>query len=180
MTKSDSIEIFFSKLDKQKRNDFDCGVGPLNNYLRMSAGQEGRKSVSVTYVMCLGERVIGYYTLSSNSVDFSELPTEKVKKLPRYPKLPVTLLGRLAIDLNYRGKGYGTLLLAHALKKAVTASADVASYAVIVDAKDIAAEKFYLSFGFIPYEETRKLFLPMETILHGSKTHEDTARTAKL
>jgi GNAT superfamily N-acetyltransferase len=167
MKKPISIEISFSKLGKQFRGNFDCGVDPLNNYLKMSAGQEGKKSVSVTYIMCIGDELIGYYTLSSNSIDLSQLPTEKAKKLPKYPKVPVTLLGRLAVDCRYQGKGYGTLLLAHALKKAATASTEIASYAVIVDAKGISAEKFYISFGFIPYEETRKLFLPMETIIRG-------------
>ena len=167
MTKAGSIEISFSKLGKQYRDEFDCGIEPLNNFLKMSAGQEGKKSVSVTYVMCIGERVIGYYTLSANSIDLSDLPAEKSRKLPKYPKVPVTLLGRLAIDFKYQGKGYGALLLAHALRKAATASTEVASYAVIVDAKDISAEEFYRSFGFISYEETRKLFLPMETIIRG-------------
>ncbi len=178
MSEKGSIEISFGKLHNQNRYDFDCGVEPLNNYLKMSAGQEGRKSVSITYVMCLGDRVIGYYTLSSNSIDFSEVPSEKAKKLPKYPKLPVTLLGRLAIDSRYQGKGYGALLLAHALKKSAQAAAEVASYAVIVDAKDIIAEKFYLSFGFIPYEETRKLFLPMETIRKGIKISVKSEKTS--
>jgi GNAT superfamily N-acetyltransferase len=80
------------------------------------------------------ETIAGYYTLSSTSVQLSELPAQIVRKLPRYPLVPATLLGRLAVDRRQQGKGYGRFLLADALYRA--SRSEVASFAVIVDAND--------------------------------------------
>lgn len=162
---NDTLEITFSKLVKQTRSGFDCGSDVLNNYFRISAGQEIKKSISITYVMAIGDKVIGYYTLSNNSIDLSDLPDSLSNKIPKYPKIPVTLIGRLAIDKTYQGKGYGTLLLANALEKCVSSASEIGSFAVIVDAKDSKAEDFYKKYGFISFEERRKLYLPMTTII---------------
>ncbi len=107
--------------------------------------------------------VAGYYTLSSTGVHLGELPTEIVRKLPRYPLVPATLLGRLAVDRRQQGKGYGRFLLADALHRA--ARSEVASFAVIVDAKDEGARRFYEreSFFALP-DQPMKLFRPMVDI----------------
>ena len=75
----------------------------------------------------------------------SELPDTLAKKLPRYPHLPVTLLGRLAVDQGMKGKGMGEYLLLDALRRCLEAAGNIAAMAVLVDAKDDAAEAFYLS-----------------------------------
>ncbi len=109
------------------------------------------------------ETIVGYYTLSSTSVQLGELPEQTVRKLPRYPLVPATLLGRLAVDRRHQGKGYGRFLLADALHRAVRS--EIASFAVIVDAKDDNARKFYERESFLPFrEQPMKLFRPTADI----------------
>ncbi len=96
-----------------------------------------------------------------------DLPPELIKQLnlPRYKRIGASLLGRLARDLSYRGKGVGELLLVDALKRSLVMSRQIASAAVIVDAKDEKVQRFYRDFGFIPFPESQKrLFLAMATI----------------
>ena len=84
-------------------------------------------------------------------------------KLPRYDKIPATLLGRLARSVAFRGQGLGELLLLHALRSALAQSRHIAS--VVVDAIDENAEKFYLGYGFIALPDNPgRLALPMTTI----------------
>jgi predicted GNAT family N-acyltransferase len=124
--------------------------------------------VAVAYVLVSADnRIAGYYTLSSDNIRVDDIPAELVKrlKLPRYPVIGATLIGRLARDLAFRGQGIGDLLLADALKRALGMSKNIASAAVVVDAKDEKAHCFYSEFGFLAFPETAKrLFMPMETI----------------
>jgi predicted GNAT family N-acyltransferase len=117
--------------------------------------------------MSADNRIAGYYTLSSTNIRMDDLPSELVKKLrlPRYPVFGATLIGRLARDLSFRGQGVGDLLLADAVKVALVMSEKIASFAVVVDAKDDNAARFYAGFGFTPLPETPlRLSLPMQTI----------------
>jgi predicted GNAT family N-acyltransferase len=112
-------------------------------------------------------RLVGYYTLTQDSIDAEDIPTELIRQLnlPRYDRIGATLLGRLARDLTCKGQGLGELLLLDALKRALAMSRDIASAAVVVDAKDNKAHKFYQGFGFISFPNSKKrLFLPMVTI----------------
>jgi GNAT superfamily N-acetyltransferase len=96
-------------------------------------------------------------------VQLGELPDKTVRKLPRYPLVPATLLGRLAVDRRQQGKGYGRFLLADALYRAVRS--EIASFAVIVDAKDENARRFYERESFLPFpDQPMKLFRPMADI----------------
>lgn len=92
--------------------------------------------------MSPGNAVLGYYTLSALSVDVGAWPEDVARKLPKYPFVPATLLGRLAVDRGLRGKGAGEHLLMDALRRALAASRQVASVAVVVDAKDDDAMSF--------------------------------------
>ncbi len=120
------------------------------------------------YVLLAENRIAGYYTLSADNIDARDLPEGMVAQLnlPRYPYIGATLIGRLARDLAYKGHGVGELLLVDALKKSLAMSRDIASAAVVVDAKDEKAHRFYLDFGFIPFPDSQKkrLFLPMATV----------------
>jgi GNAT superfamily N-acetyltransferase len=110
-------------------------------------------------------RLAGYYTLSAFSVVGEALPNAIRKKLPRYGQIPCTLLGRLAVDREYRSRGVGGHLLVDALNRALLQSAEIASWAVIVDASDEAAQQFYARYGFNPLPDApRRLFMPMATI----------------
>jgi GNAT superfamily N-acetyltransferase len=149
------------------RKGFSCGVEPLDRYLKQQAGQDAKKRVAAPFVLCEGKTntVLGYYTLSAVGVDVGAWPVEVARKLPRYPIIPATLLGRLAVDKSLRGKGMGEYLLMNALHRALVTSREVASVAVIVDAKDDAGVTFYQKYEFIPFaDQPRKLFLPMGTI----------------
>jgi len=96
-------------------------------------------------------------------VNLGELPEEAVRKLPRYPLVPATLLGRLAVDRRHQGKGYGRYLLADALFRAVRS--EIASFAVIVDAKDDNARRFYERESFLPFpDRLMRLFRPMADV----------------
>ena len=155
------IEALSSSHD---RRAFSCGVERLDRYLRAQAGQEARKNIAATFVL-LGseEEVLGFYTLSATSVALGELPADVAKRLPKYPLVPATLLGRLAVDQRSRGKGLGRFMLADALFRAVRS--EIASFAVVVDAKDEAAREFYRREGFLPLpDRPLKLFLPMASV----------------
>lgn len=130
------------------RNAFSCGVPNLDRYLREQAGQDARRRVAAPFVASNdGVRVLGFYTLSATSIQLTEVPQELAKRLPRYPRLPATLLGRLATDLSARGVGLGRFLLVDAMVRAVRS--EIASFAFIVDAKDEAAAGFYEQESFI-------------------------------
>ncbi len=149
------------------RSAFSCGVEPLDRYLREQARQDARKRVAAPFVLCEGtsNAVLGYYTLSALSVDVGAWPEEIAKKLPKYPLVLATLLGRLAVDVRLRAKGAGEHLLMDALRRALEASREVASAAVVVDAKDDSAVSFYRRYGFIGFaDQPRRLFLPMAVI----------------
>lgn len=143
------------------RSGFASGVEPLDKYFWTQAGQDARKNIAAPFVLVLPDGTIaGYYTLSSTSVQLGELPEQTARKMPRYPLVPATLLGRLAVDRRQQGKGYGRFLLADALYRA--ARSDIASFAVIVDAKDDGASRFYERESFLPFpDQPMKLFRPM-------------------
>ncbi len=109
------------------------------------------------------DAIAGYYTLSSTALGLGELPEKLSRKLPRYPLVPATLLGRLAVDRRHQGKGYGRFLLADALHRALRS--EIASFAVVVDAKDDDAKRFYERESFLPFpDQPTKLFRPMADI----------------
>lgn len=147
-----------------ERNSFRCGVGPLDRYLKLQAGQDAKKNIAAAFVLIAPDSSIaGYYTLSSSALGLSQLPAETVRKLPRYPLVPATLLGRLAVDQRHQGKGYGRFILADALFRA--ARSEIASFAVIVDAKDDTARRFYERESFLPFpDQPMRLFRPMADI----------------
>ncbi|SMF34913.1 Acetyltransferase (GNAT) family protein [Azospirillum oryzae] len=146
------------------RSGFESGVEPLDRYFRVQAGQDARKNMAAPFVLVLLDGTIaGYYTLSSTSVQLGELPEQTVRKLPRYPLMPATLLGRLAVDRRQQRKGHGRFLLANALYRA--AQSEIASFAVIVNAKDDNARRFYERESFLPFpDQPMKLFRPMADI----------------
>ena len=147
------------------RDDFSCGVESLDAYLHSRARQDRERYTAAVFVLAEGPRVIGDYTLSSYTINPGELPVELVRKLPRYPNLPATLLGRLAVDARYHRQGFGEELLLDALKRSLDSTSEVGSLAVVVEAENETAVEFYRSYGFIQFpNHPDKLFLPMQTI----------------
>lgn len=147
--------------DSHDRRSFDCGVEPLDRYFHNQAGQDHRRHIAACFVLPDTERsrIAGYYTLSSFSIMGDALPDALQKKLPKYGQIPCTLLGRLAVDREYQAAGLGKHLLVDALKRALDHSAEIASWAVIVDAKN-EAEAFFIA---LP-SASQRFFLPMPTI----------------
>jgi predicted GNAT family N-acyltransferase len=148
------------------RAAFSCGVAALDNYLQKQAGQDVKKHAAVAFVMTAdGRTIAGYYTLSQYSIRLDDVPEEVAKKLPKYPNVPATLLGRLAVSKAFQGQKLGMLLLMDALYRCLNGSRELASAGVIVDAKDAAAVDFYKKFGFLQLPSVEKrLFLPIGTI----------------
>ncbi|MEJ0051281.1 MAG: GNAT family N-acetyltransferase [Methylovirgula sp.] len=146
------------------RSGFESGVEPLDRYFRAQAGQDARKNLAAPFVLVLPDGAIGgYYTLSATGVALADLPAQITRKLPRYPLIPATLLGRLAVDRRHQGNGYGRFLLADALFRSV--QSEIASFAVIVDAKDENARRFYERESFLPFpDQPMKLFRPTADI----------------
>lgn len=144
------------------RNGFDCGVPELDDYLKRLAEQHRRKGVSTPFVLLdtgAPTEILGYYCLSAAQVDATKLRESDRKKLPRYP-VPCFRLGRLAVRKDRRGQGLGKLLLACAVDRCLKARDDVAAYALIVDAKDENARRFYERYGFTAFaDEPMALYL---------------------
>lgn len=162
------MELVITPLGKRHdRKNFDCGEASLDLYLHRYANQDIRRRFNRVFVASPpGEpqRVIGYYSLSAGSLAAADLPQKLRHRLPRYP-VPVALLGRLAVDMSYQGRGLGAVLIADALQRIALASQMMAVYAVVVDALNESVAKFYRQFGFIQLpSQPLKLFLPMDTV----------------
>ena len=153
-------------LDKSHdRDSFDCGVEPLNAYLKKYALQNQKKDAARTYVVTNEEnRIVGYYTLVFGSVSQAETTSEVSSGLGKYP-IPIILLARLAIETSEKGKGLGKALVRDDLLRAIRASEIAGLRAVLVHAKDEAAKNFYQKLGFksAPHNEFH-LFMKMSDI----------------
>lgn len=152
---------------RHDRSAFTCGSEALDRYLKQQARQDADKRVAAPFVLVTppDANVLGYYTLSASTVQVDAIPEDQARKLPRYPLLPVTLLGRLAVDQTLKGKGAGSFLLMDALYRSLASASQIAAMAVVVEAKDDQAAAFYRHFNFIPLQpDPHRLFLPMKTI----------------
>lgn len=154
------------------RGAFDCGVEPLNVFLRTAARQHREKGLSNTFVLLdehAQQSILGFFTLSFLEVDVSGLPREYARHLPQSSRLPAAKLARLAVDRQHQGKGLGAIMLADAVKRIVsTVSAAGSIVGFFVDAKDEHIKNFYLRFGFIPlHDASLSLYLPLATLING-------------
>lgn len=121
-------------LADQPRGSFSCGIPALDIYLREQAGQDARWKVAAPLVLLDQTGIIaGYYTLSAFAISPSDLSDDIARKPPRYPLLPATLLGPLAISHNYQGLRLGQMLLMDALQRSWR-NAKVASIGVVAEA----------------------------------------------
>ena len=145
------------------RDEFACGVPALDGYFARQATQDVRRRASACYVAVAvhSGKVAGYYTLAAGGVPLTDLSEELARKLPRYPSVPVAKMGRLAVDQAFQGQKLGGALLADAALRALRS--EVAVYALVVDAKDDAAEAFYSHHGFQRFgTKPRQLFVPLK------------------
>jgi GNAT superfamily N-acetyltransferase len=150
-----------AKLDpSHDRSKFDCGVESLNRYLLTQATQDLRRGLAVPYVVATpSSTVAAYFTLSAASIDLGSLPEKLARKLPSGAVIGASLLGRLAVDHSHQGTGLGALMIGAAVDLSF-AQSPLACAAMIVDALNEDAIRFYQHFGFIPFPEMpRRLFL---------------------
>jgi ribosomal protein S18 acetylase RimI-like enzyme len=148
------------------RRGFDCGVPALDRYVREQASQDVKRRLGNCFVAADRETgaVAAFYTLAASSIPMDALPEDQTRRLPRYPLLPATLIGRLAVDRSYQGRQIGAALLFDAAQR--SARADPASFTLLVDAKDETAVAFYQRHGFIPLVSRHlSLFLPIATAM---------------
>lgn len=150
--------------DLHDRAAFECGVEPLDRYFKTQAGQDVRKRVASCFVLTDGSPApIAFYTLTATSIALRDLPASMAKKLPRYPSVPATLMGRLAVDRRNRGRRLGGLMIMDAFSRALRS--EIATYAFVVDAKDETAASFYRAYEFLPLADTgNRFFMPMAEI----------------
>lgn len=155
-------------LNKQhRRKDFLCAAAPeLQEYLQKTARQDSDRDAGQTFVAAFDNgTIVGYYTLSSLSIELQDLPQDSQNRLPRYPVVPAAMLGRLAVDDRYARQGYGEFLLMDAFKRTARLSEQIAIYAVITEPRDEKARTFYENFDFLAFpERTDRLFIPMKTV----------------
>lgn len=148
------------------RSGFISGAAALDRYLREQASQDAKRRIATCFVAvnAATSELAGFYTLTASSVALNGLVPEVSRKLPRYPVVPAPLLGRLAVAQPYQGRGLGGLLLSDAILR--VARAELGVFALLVDAKDDAAQRFYEHHGFtlLPRED-RRLCLPISLAL---------------
>ena len=148
----------------KQRKQFDCGIHPLNDFLRRHSNQNHLVGFGRTYVLVIDEKIIGYYTVSmSNSVEFVSVKSESIE-FPKYP-IPVGLIGRLAVSKDNQKQGWGKWLLIDAVRRIYDAAQEVGAHAVLVDAKDESAENFYKQYGFSPFpSKPSSLYIPLDSV----------------
>jgi GNAT superfamily N-acetyltransferase len=148
------------------RAGFHCNVEALDHYIHKQAGQDIKRSISRIFVAEQpdnSKEVMGYYSLSTLSIELSQLPEKLAHKLPRHP-IPAALIGRLAVSKNAQGYGIGKMLLADAIKRTLSVSDQIAIYAMVVDAVNDNAKGFYEQYGFAHLSNSSsRLFLPLKS-----------------
>ncbi len=156
-----------SLLEKtHNRKSFACEEQLLTDYIKKQVTQDIKKKLAVCFVATdKDQNVIGYYTLTSESLGRELIPENYIKKIPKNYNAPVILLGRLARDIKLKGTGLGEHLLIDALFRAYTLSEEsIGAMAVIVDPISEFALRFYKKYGFEQLPDSEKLFLPMHVI----------------
>jgi ribosomal protein S18 acetylase RimI-like enzyme len=148
------------------RKDFSCEEDSLTEYIRKQVSQDIRRRLAACFVAVDNKQnVIGYYTLTSESLGRELIPDKYLKQVPDSYNAPVILLGRLARDIKAKGTGLGEYLLLDALLRSYKLSNEnIGAMAVVVDPINEKAVEFYKKYGFEQLPDSEKMFLPMKTI----------------
>lgn len=157
-TVADDLRFELFDKNRHRRKSFDCGQPKLNDYLKTRLNQHMKRGIAVGYVLADGNgNIAGYVTLSAGHLPITVIPPGH--GFPPQLPLPTTLIGRLAVDRSFQGRGLGGDLLIHALRIAVRTAETVASAAIEVDA---TARKFYERYGFVQLpDDEQHQYLPM-------------------
>lgn len=150
--------------DKHNLDAFDCGEHVLNDWLKRRARGNEETGASRTYVVCDKEdNVVGFFTLSNSAVMLKDAPKKLTRNMP--DPIPVMLLGRLARDLNHKGKGLGPALLRDAIWRVLKAGEIGGIRAILAHAIDDKAKNFYIRNGFLecPFDPMM-VMLPLKPV----------------
>ncbi len=151
---------------KHHRKNFTCEEDLLTQYLRIQVSQDIRKRLTTCFVAVDNKQyVIGYYTLSSESLGRDSIPEKFIQQVPKNYNAPVILLGRLARDISMKGTGLGEHLLIDALFRSYKLSIEsIGAMAVVTNPINQKAVAFYKKYGFEQLPDSEKMFLPMRVI----------------
>ena len=148
------------------RAAFDCGDADLNLYLQRYARQNHESGGAKCFVAAPSDapaRILGFTTLSPASLEYSRTPAVAKKGLARYD-VPVFRLGRLAVDKSVQGRGLGGALLLRAADRCIRVAQDVGGVALLIDAKNDRAARWYESYGALRLDDAPlSLVLPLAT-----------------
>lgn len=150
--------------DGHDLSEFDCGVETLNTFLKRFAREAQKRHGSRTYVVLEDDIVIAYYTLVFGGIEWNEAPEYVRKGLGKYP-IPIMMIARLAVDKRAAGRGLGTSLLLDAIRRTLAASEIAGLRALVVDAKDDTAKRFYEKRGFRAWPiDSNRLFVTISEL----------------
>ncbi|HMN82297.1 MAG TPA: GNAT family N-acetyltransferase [Burkholderiaceae bacterium] len=153
-------------LGKHDRKGFASGNERIDTYFRQRVTQDVRRNYAKAFVLVERDSGVtaGFYTLSSHSIVLADLAESLVAGLPRYPSVPVVLIGWMGRDQRFRGQGIGTLLLADALRR--LKDAPTGAHAICADAIDDAAAAFYREHQFKPVSphQPMRFYVPVGTV----------------
>ncbi len=143
--------------DRHEVSRFRSGVPNLDAWLQGKARLNEAKGGARTYVACDGRRVAGFYSLAASAVERQRVSSRVGRNMPQ--PVPVILLGQLAVDRDYQGRGLGSDLLIDAAKRALVAADVIGARAIIVQALDERAKSFYERFGVRQFSDREPLML---------------------
>ncbi len=153
--------------------NFDCGVGRLNNYLKLNAKKQQKDEMTRVYVVVEegSPRILGYHAINLGMMNVDELK-RRPRGAPDHGEIPVLFLGQVAVDQIEQGKGLGGILMHHVLEKACVIADTAGCYAIILDViydggeVEFARRKaWYESFGFATFaSNTARMFIAMKQV----------------
>ena len=156
--------------DRHDRAAFACESEAQTNYFRQTARQHHESGVSTIFVLTETKtgRIAGYYTLSMHMIAAGDVPPPVLKayKLPKRGMLPAALIGRLARDLEFQGRGIGPVLAYDALKRVRDAREHIGCVAIVVDPDGEEARRFWIRLVFLELPSQSRVFLPIGTVEH--------------
>ncbi len=152
---------------KHDRASFDCGEPALNEFLRRHARQSHDRGAAKTFLAISksdGKTIPGFYSLCPASLEYARVPEVVRKGLARH-EVPVFRLGRLAVNRPVQGQGLGGQLILAAGRRCLLVATEVGGVALLIDAKNERAAKWYSSYGAIPLADAPlSLLLPLATV----------------
>jgi GNAT superfamily N-acetyltransferase len=168
-----ALEVIVERLDPTRHDctGFTSGKPSLDNYLGDVAGRDQEEHTAIAYVLVdkngstHPRRVVGYFTLNSFAFPKKQARRrDQDKHLGRYNPVPAVLIGRLALDRAFQGRGLGGVLLVSALTRVLTLSEQLGIAVVVVHAIDDEAASFYEHQGFVRFrDEPNHLYYPLAT-----------------